>query len=130
MLKKLKILAIDDDPHDLQMVEYALKSLDYIGLLSTAVSGEDALEKSLNVDLILLDINLPGISGKETLTKIKQSPYSPIVIMLSTSSYAQDIRESLLLGADAYITKPFQIKELKRKIDTVCRYWFNTIERP
>ena len=127
--KKIKLLVVDDDIQDIQMIEHLTQDLDYLWPVEKAESHMEALTKLAGIDLIFLDVNLNGVDGKETLKLIKKRNPNIVVIMLSTSDFEMDIRDCLMAGADAYLTKPFEVKELKRKIDITCRYWFHTIER-
>ncbi len=106
------ILIIDDDAHINDIVSKALKSEGYS--VTSAYSGTEALLllSHNKPDLILLDLMLPGLSGEELLTQIKDIP----VIVVSAKADVTDKVELLVGGAADYITKPFDMKELLARI--------------
>lgn len=112
-----KILVIEDDIYIGNMVEDALRKNGYDVL--RAYSGTEALLvlKSSAVDLILLDLMLPGLTGEELLPKIKNLP----VIVVSAKADVIDKVELLSQGAVDYITKPFDIRELLVRIEVQLR---------
>lgn len=118
-----KILAVDDEEDILELISYNLLRDGYQVVCSD--SGEDALEKaiSLPVDLILLDLMLPGINGLEVAKQLKKdnrTKHIP-VIMLTAKGEEADIVAGLELGADDYITKPFSPRVLAARITAVLR---------
>ena len=111
------IAIIDDDVHIGDMLEEILNEEGYSVL--RAYSGTEALfllEKN-NVDLILLDLMLPGLTGEEVMTHIKNIP----VIVLSAKADTSDKVNLLLSGASDYLTKPFDPKELLARITVQLR---------
>ena len=111
------ILVVEDDIYIGNMTEEALKAKGYYVL--RAYSGTEALLKltSDNIDLVLLDLMLPGLSGEEVLPKIKNIP----VIIVSAKTAIDDKVELLSVGATDYITKPFDIRELLARIEVQLR---------
>ena len=111
------ILVVEDDIYIGNMTEEALKAKGYNVL--RAYSGTEALLKltSDNIDLVLLDLMLPGLSGEEVLPKIKNIP----VIIVSAKTDIDDKVELLSVGATDYITKPFDIRELLARIEVQLR---------
>ena len=111
------IMVIDDDIHIGNMLEEALSREGY--RVTRAYSGTEALMllSSQKPDLILLDLMLPGLSGEELLPKIEGIP----VIIVSAKIDIDNKVELLLSGAADYITKPFDIKELKARIKVQLR---------
>ncbi|MBQ6252685.1 response regulator transcription factor [Ruminococcus sp.] len=111
------IMVIDDDIHIGNMLEEALSSDGY--KVSRAYSGTEALMllSLQKPDLILLDLMLPGFSGEELLPKIAGIP----VIIVSAKIDIDNKVDLLLRGAADYITKPFDIKELKARIKVQLR---------
>lgn len=114
------ILVVDDDPQIRRVMRVALVSNGYI--LSDARSGEDALEalRGNKYDLVLLDINMPGIGGLETCRLIRASSEIPIII-LTVRNTEKDKVEALDAGADDYVTKPFGTPELLARIRAALR---------
>ncbi len=117
------ILAVDDEEHILELLEYNLASNGFRVL--TAGSGEEGIEilKKEAVDLVLLDIMLPGIDGMEMLKRIrKNSELAELpVIMLTAKSEEINKVLGLEVGADDYISKPFGIYELVARVKAVLR---------
>ncbi len=83
-------------------------------------SGEAALEflSEQDVDIIILDVNMAGIDGFETMRRIKQSGHTAPVIFLTSEPKEIGEKQALLLGASGYVTKPFNHKEFKSLIDS------------
>lgn len=109
------ILIIEDDPHLLSILRFLLTDEGYE--VRTAESGEAGLEiiKREHVDLVLLDINLPGIDGLEVCNKIKRTEHIPVII-LSCRDQDSDVISGLELGAEDYVRKPFNHRELVLRI--------------
>ena len=120
MSEPAKILLVDDEPGMLRYIKTLLEVDDY--KVETATTGEEALqhlEKGLQPDLVLLDVLLPGIDGLETLEKLRQKRTGLKVVMLSCVNDTRKVVQAMRLGAQDYLTKPFQKAELDRVID-VC----------
>ncbi len=119
-MKKFKahILIVDDDERIRELVKQYLEENNY--LITTANSGEDA-EKKINIikfDLIILDIMMPGQSGLDFTNKNKKKIETPI-ILLTAKGEASDRIEGLETGADDYLAKPFEPKELLLRIKNI-----------
>lgn len=114
------ILVVDDEPQIRRVLRSTLSFRGYV--ISEATSGEEALELigKLKPDLILLDVNLPGISGVEACREIRRSSDAPI-IMLTVRKAERDKVVALDAGADDYVTKPFSIEELLARIRASLR---------
>ena len=117
------ILVIDDDIHIGNMIEEALGKEGY--QVSRAYSGTEALYvlSASRLDLILLDLMLPGLSGEEVLPQIGGIP----VIVVSAKIDVNDKVALLLGGAADYITKPFEMKELLARITVALRYGLTSV---
>jgi two-component system KDP operon response regulator KdpE len=115
-----RILVIDDDPQIRRAMRTTLTGRGY--QVSDARTGEEGLEqlRAGNYDLILLDLNMPGIGGIETCRQIRSSS-DIAVIMLTVSNAEKDKVEALDAGADDYITKPFSTPELLARIRATLR---------
>lgn len=117
------ILVVDDEEDILELVRYNLKSAGYFS--TCASTGEEALEivASRPVDLIVLDLMLPGIDGLSVARILKEKPETRTlpIIMLTAKGEEADIVAGLNLGADDYITKPFSPKILLARIRAVIR---------
>jgi two-component system, OmpR family, KDP operon response regulator KdpE len=114
------ILAVDDEPQIRRVLRTTLSAQGYTIL--EAKSGEEALEtiRRERVDLVLLDVNLPGISGLETCHEIRASSDVPI-IMLTVRNAEADKVQALDAGADDYVVKPFGSEELMARIRAALR---------
>jgi two-component system KDP operon response regulator KdpE len=110
-----KILIVDDEPQIRRVLRTTLASQGYT--VAEARTGDEALEhiRSERPDLILLDVNMPGISGLETCREIRGSSDIPI-IMLTVRGTEKDKVQALDAGADDYVTKPFSSEELMARI--------------
>jgi two-component system phosphate regulon response regulator PhoB len=120
---KERILIVDDEEDILELVRYNLNREGYQTVC--AVTGEQALQivQTDKVDLVLLDLMLPGINGLEVAKSIKRNPQkmSIPIIMLTARGEETDIVTGLELGADDYMTKPFSPKILMARIKAVFR---------
>lgn len=119
-MEKRKILIVDDDANIAELIALYLTKECF--QCEIAEDGETALEKhqSFQPDLILLDIMLPGIDGYDVLREIRKQ-YTTPVIMLSAKGETFDKVLGLELGADDYIIKPFDSKELVARVKAVLR---------
>jgi len=116
-----RILVIEDEASILRGLKDNLESEGYS--VSTASDGKKGLEKALkeSVDLVLLDLMLPGMSGLDVCKQIKLKKIAVPIIMLTAKSKEADKVLGLGLGADDYITKPFGVSELLARIKAVLR---------
>lgn len=114
------ILIVDDEPQIRRVMRTTLTSHGYS--VVEAASGEEALEKlrAERPDLIILDVNMPGISGIETCAEIRTSSDVPI-IMLTIRNSERDKVQALDAGADDYVVKPFGVQELMARIRAALR---------
>jgi len=118
MSESPKILLVDDEPGMLRYIKTLLEVDDY--KVETATTGEEALqrlEKGLHPDLVLLDVLMPGIDGLETLEKLRQKQPGLKVVMLSCVNDTKKVVQAMRLGAQDYLTKPFQKAELDKVLD-------------
>ncbi|MFQ5555319.1 MAG: response regulator [Acidimicrobiia bacterium] len=120
---KERILVVDDDPDIIQFVKMNLELEGFE--VETAENGRVALEsaKSRPPDLILLDVMMPEMDGLTVLRRLRASPATANVpvIILTAKALAEDRVKGLDLGADDYITKPFDLEELLARVRTVLR---------
>ncbi|GMQ56443.1 response regulator transcription factor [Vallitalea sediminicola] len=117
------VLIVDDEMHILELLRYNLESNGYSVIQSE--TGEEALKRlrDNNIDIILLDLMLPGIDGLEVLREIRSTEeYKEIpVIMLTAKNEEFDTVLGLEMGADDYIGKPFGIHELLARMKAIFR---------
>lgn len=111
------ILIVDDEQDIREILQFNLEKTGYRCL--TAASGTEALEVIANqqVDLILLDVMMPGMSGFEVAERVKDIP----VVFLTALSEEDDLLRGFSLGADDYIAKPFSIREVLARVEAVLR---------
>jgi two-component system KDP operon response regulator KdpE len=114
------ILVIDDEPQLRRVMRTTLTDLGYTVI--DAKTGEDALEllRHDQPDLILLDLNMPGIGGLETCRAVRETSEVPIII-LSVRNTEREKVQALDAGADDYVSKPFGIQELLARIRAALR---------
>jgi len=126
---KEKVLVIDDDKNICELVSLYLLKEGYE--VFTAFNGVEGLEKfkSVNPDIIILDIMMPGMDGWEVCRTIKKKYTTPI-LMLSAKGETFDKVLGLELGADDYIVKPFDSKELVARLKAVLRRSGGVRENP
>jgi two-component system, NtrC family, response regulator AtoC len=118
MKQTAKILLVDDEPGMLRYIKTLLEVDDY--KVETATTGEEAVqkvEKGLEPDLVLLDVLMPGIDGLQTLEQLRQKQPGVKVVMLSCVADTRKVVQAMKLGAQDYLTKPFQKAELDSVID-------------
>jgi len=143
MRPEFHILLVEDSRADVKIIERALregnvahrltvipdgrKALDYLVRLQDPDAGED-----LEPDLILLDLNLPGIDGCQVLTQIKNDPLLRIipVVVLTTSRRDEDVLQTYQAGANTYIQKPAEYPHYRDLVLTLRRYWHETALGP
>ena len=115
-----RILLVDDEPLILKGLKYTLEQEGYE--TDSAMDGEEALDKffSSSCDLILLDVMLPKLDGLSVCQRIREHSNVPI-IMLTAKGEDMDKILGLEYGADDYMTKPFNILEVKARIKTILR---------
>jgi phosphate regulon transcriptional regulator PhoB len=122
-MKIKKILIVDDEPDIVQLISYNLKKEGFH--ISTALDGEEALTKVRegHLDLIILDLMLPGIHGMELCRILRNNPktaHVPIIMLTARGEESDKIR-GLETGADDYMTKPFSPKELLARVKAILR---------
>ncbi len=135
------ILLIEDNPADVELTRQCFRESRVLNEVHTATDGDTALAflrrsgpfaTVPRPDLVLLDLNLPGIDGREILASIKRDPdlQTIPVIVLTTSDADDDIREAYRLQANSYLRKPVDLDEFIELADVVCTYWFQYVQLP
>ena len=119
-MQKLKILVVDDEKSITDICKIYLEREGYEVYISN--DGKDALEKiaKTEFDMLILDLMLPHYTGEEITRKVREKSTVPI-IMLTAKQSEQSKIEGLSIGADDYITKPFSMKELVVRVNTLLR---------
>jgi len=143
-LQSALILMADDDPDDCLLAQRALEQnlvVNPIRFVSNGVELMDYLRRqgrftnpalSPRPSLILLDLNMPMMDGREALKEIKSDPdlKSIPVVVLTTSKAEEDILRSYSLGANSFITKPINYETLVEIMKELKRFWFELVELP
>jgi DNA-binding response OmpR family regulator len=116
------VLVVDDDPDIVDVITLCLKDNKIDS--ERAYNGDEALEKakSKKIDLVLLDINMPGMNGFEVIKRLKTDPKTyelPIIVLTGTCLSESDKKHGITLGVSKYMTKPFSADELVREITAV-----------
>ena len=139
----LVVLIADDDPDDRMLTAEALAATDDRSEICFVQDGQDLLDYLQREgqyqdaavprpDVILLDLNMPRLSGTEALAEIKGNTdlQGIPVVVLSTSSQAEDINASYHLGAASYVTKPHTFSEYAATLGVFSRYWSQVVKLP
>ena len=137
----VEILLVEDNPGDQRLAKEALKGGKIINTLSIVEDGVEALDylyrrgkysKATRPDLIILDLNLPRINGKQVLETIKTDENLrriPVVI-LTISQAEEDIIKSYNLHANCYVTKPLDIDQFNKVVQSIQEFWFAIVKLP
>jgi DNA-binding response OmpR family regulator len=129
-----RILLVEDNAGDAQLMRIAFAEAAPDARLSVVSDGETALRTLLEddpPDLVLLDLNLPRLSGHEVLSGLYAAGVRQLpVVVLSSSTSAADVRRSYELGARSHIAKPDDMDALFALAETIARYWFATVTLP
>ena len=134
----IKLMMVDDDEDDRLMFKEAMEETRLLCDLRTAVDGRDLIDQlracSANdlPDLILLDLNMPRMDGREALQEIKadESLRSIPIVIMTTSSAEEDIIRSYDSGASSFVPKPVTFEGLQEKIIALTDYWFDVVSLP
>lgn len=141
MKPEINILLVEDNEGDIILTLQALEKAQVSNGIQVARDGEEALQylwkkgkfKDVSTpDLILLDINLPKIDGKEVLAEIKKDKALMVipVVMLTTSDSEKDILESYYNHANCFITKPVDFQKFMQVISTIKDFWVSIVKLP
>jgi len=116
-----KIIIVEDEEDILDLLEYNLskEGFDVVGFLNTK-AVESMLEEE-NIDLIIMDRNLPGVEGSEYIASLRDNGIQIPVIYLTAKDKESEIEEGFLSGGDDYMTKPFNMKELILRIKSILK---------
>ncbi len=127
-----RILLVEDEEHLAEGLAYNLRNAGYD--VDVCASGEEALEHvegSNGIDIVLLDVMLPGIDGIEVARRLRQSGHIQPIVMVSARDRTADAIAGLDAGADDYITKPFDLDEVLARVRGALRrqVWGRTFPR-
>ena len=136
-----EVLLVEDSHGDVRLTREALKEGGAASHLSVVGDGSEALKflrrdgkyASVNrPDLILLDLNLPKVSGYEVLHEVKTDPELKCipVVVLTTSTAKEDILGSYSLNANCYVTKPLELEQFMNVIRSIEEFWLTVVRLP
>ncbi|MFT7589285.1 MAG: chemotaxis family two-component system response regulator Rcp1 [Limisphaerales bacterium] len=136
--KVFKILLIEDNDGDIFLLKKSIETGGFSVDLDICKTGEAALshlntaESASYPDLVLLDLDLPGISGDQVLGNIKKSAdLSDIpVVMLTSSEAPDDIKKAYQLHANGFVTKPIKFSDYEYLLNRIQHYWFEVVQLP
>jgi CheY-like chemotaxis protein len=136
----INILMADDDPDDRMLMKEALEQNDLPSVLHFVEDGKELLdylhmkgnfnrENTFKPGIILLDLNMPKVDGREALRQIKSDPELRRipVIVLTTSRAEEDVFKTYDLGVNSFICKPVKFEELVTVTREIGNYWFGTV---
>lgn len=129
------IVLIEDSPEDTEAIRRSLLRLGRPNRLVHFANGEAALQSLSTLErfswppLVLLDLNLPGLDGREVLSEIKQNPSlcGVPVVVLTTSSNPHDLEHCYCKGASGYLIKPVDLERLQSQLAATLSYWLDTV---
>jgi CheY-like chemotaxis protein len=137
----LEILLVEDSPGDVRLTREALRDSNFELHLHVANDGVEAMEflrregvhaQAPRPDLILLDLNLPRMDGREVLTRVKADDALKTIptIILTTSEADVDIVRSYQLQANCYLSKPVELDKFEGLVKSVSDFWFAMVKLP
>ena len=136
MARPIRILAVDDSAADVLLLEEAIRENGLVADLDVAHDGEQALRHLRDghprPDLVLLDLNMPRLNGREVLAELKRDPAlrSIPVIIFSASSSPMDVEECYGLHANSYLVKPIDFDGLGDVVKALDAFWLQRAELP
>lgn len=140
-IRPIEILLVEDSPGDVRLTREALKDAKVRNNLSVVSDGAEALAflrregdfaSAVRPDLVLLDLNLPKLDGRDVLAQIKSDQMLrriPVVV-LTTSKAEQDILRTYDLHANCYITKPVDLDQFMVVIQSIEEFWLTIVKLP
>lgn len=121
----IKVLIVEDDPMVAQLNRRYLERIDGFELTAVVKTGDQALQvlEKTPVDLVLLDIFMPGMNGIELLSEIRRANYSLDVILVTAANDRQTIQKTLRYGAFDYLIKPFEFERLNEALQAYKKHY-------
>lgn len=140
-IRAIEILMVEDNPGHVRLTQEALKGGKVWNRVHVASDGAQALDfvrrkapfqDVPRPDLILLDLNLPKISGRDVLATLKSDPdlHTIPVVILTTSKAEEDILRAYKLNANCYITKPVDFVQFTRVVQALEEFWLTVVQLP
>ena len=137
----MRVLLVEDNPGDVRLTREAFREANMAVELHVASDGvealaflgqEDAHADAPRPDLVLLDLNLPKVDGREVLARIKEDDSLKTIptLILSTSDAAADIRRSYQLHANAFLSKPLHLNQFQSLVSSINDFWLTKAKLP
>lgn len=137
----VRILVVDDDPGDVLMIEEALEESDVEKVIDVVADGEEAMEflrregrhtEAQRPDVILLDLNMPRMDGRQVLGEVKRDEdlRSIPIVVLTTSNADNDVVSSYTLQANAYVTKPIDLDDFNDVVRRIDEFFGRVVVLP
>jgi CheY-like chemotaxis protein len=137
----LEVLLVEDSPGDVRLMREVLRDSNSLIRLHVASDGVEAMAflrrseahpDAPRPDLILLDLNLPRMDGREVLAQIKDDDALKSIptVVLTTSESEADIAKSYALHANCYISKPVQLEAFERLVESINDFWLTKVKLP
>jgi CheY-like chemotaxis protein len=139
--RPIEVLLVEDDPGDVLLTQEAFENQKVANRLHVVNNGEDALRflrregahaDSPEPDLVLLDLNLPGMHGGDVLAAIKEDPALQLipVVVLTTSEAEEDVLRSYRMHANAYVTKPVDFDRFMAVVRAIDEFFVSVVRLP
>ena len=134
-MEPTQILLVEDDPNDVELIQLALDSYNFVNKIDVVSDGEQAIHYLFGRDgqpptqslprLVLLDLKLPKIDGIQILEMIRQSPLTRnlVVVVMTSSAESRDLQACYDLGVNSYIVKPLDFQQFVEMARQVGFYW-------
>lgn len=137
----IDILLVEDNEGDIRLMHEMLGEINPTARLHVVTDGAEAMDflryqgrylDAPRPDVILLDLNLPKLHGREVLARVKANPHlQPIyVIVLTSSEEASDVESSYKLMANSYLRKPDNLDEWEQMVTSLNNFWFTRVKLP
>lgn len=141
LYKHIDILLIEDSPADILITQEALEQAKLLNTIHVVEDGIEAMAylrrqnhyaTARRPDLILLDLNLPKMNGREVLAEIKADPSLKLipVVVLTTSQAEEDVLRAYNLHANCYVVKPVEFASFVRAVQSIHHFWFTVVTLP
>ena len=137
----LNVLLVEDSPGDIRLTQETFRDANRAIHLHVATDGVEAMAFLMRdgahihaprPDIILLDLNLPKMDGREVLARIKEDDSLKLIptVILTTSDAQADIVRSYQLHANCYLRKPVRLDEFEKLVKSINDFWLNTVKLP
>lgn len=137
----IRVLLVEDNPGDADLTRETLEASKVWIAIDVVVDGEEAVDfilqrgrhaAALPPDLVILDLNLPRLSGRQVLAEIRAHERLKTipVVMLTSSDAERDVIETYALGANCYVTKPVGLEAFQSIVQRIESFWFTVVKLP